>query len=67
MCGKPNAVDLLPNVFKSAPQKRQCTVVAKVDGVDKTFIWEASEKPVDELIPLDVFDSQSGIFYIDNM
>jgi energy-coupling factor transporter ATP-binding protein EcfA2 len=65
MCGKPNAADLLPNVFKNSPQKRQCTVVAKVDGVDKTFIWEANGKPVDELISLDVFDSQSGIFYID--
>lgn len=65
VCGKQNAENLLPNVFKSAPQKRQCTVVAEVDGVDKTFIWDANGKPVDELTPVDVFDSQSGIFYID--
>lgn len=65
MCGKPNATDLLPNIFGNAPVKRQCTVVARVDGVDKSFVWEANEQPVDELIPVDVFDSQTGIFYID--
>lgn len=65
LCGKPNAAELLPNVFKNTPQKRQCTVVANVDGVEKTFVWEANGKPIDELIPVDVFDNQSGIFYID--
>jgi len=65
MCGKPSATDLLPNVFQNAPVKRQCTVVANVDGEDKSFVWEASGRPVDELIPVDVFDSQTGFFYID--
>lgn len=65
MCGKPNATDLLPNVFKSTPQNRQCTVVAKVDGADMSFVWEANGSPVEELIPVDVFDSQTGVFYID--
>lgn len=65
ICGKPNAADLLPNVFKSASQKRECTVVANVNGEEKTFIWQANGKPVDELMSVDVYDSQSGIFYID--
>lgn len=65
MCGKPNATKLLPNVFTSAPQNRQCTVFARVDGVDKKIVWEANGHPVDELAPVDVFDSQTGVFYID--
>ncbi|WP_290525793.1 AAA family ATPase [Alcanivorax sp.] len=65
MCGQPNATELLPNVFTSAPKKRQCAVVAKVDGVDKKIVWEANGDPVDELAPVDVFDSQEGVFYID--
>lgn len=65
ICGKPNATDLLPNVFKNNPEKRQCTVVASVNGENKTFIWQANGSPVKELIPVDVFDSQTGIYYID--
>lgn len=65
LCGKPNAVDLLPNVFKSTPQKRQCTVVAKIDGTEKTFVWQVNNKPIDELTPVDVFDNHTGFFYID--
>ncbi len=65
LCGKPNAVDLLPNVFEDAPHKRQCTVVAKIDGAEKTFVWQVNSKPIDDLIPVDVFDNQTGLFYID--
>jgi hypothetical protein len=65
LCGKPNADELLPNVFKNTPQKRHCTVVAKVGGIEKSFVWEVNEKPIDELIPVDIFDSQTGFFYID--
>ncbi|MGI2038327.1 AAA family ATPase [Shewanella frigidimarina] len=65
LCGKPNATDLQSNVYKEAPQKRQCTVVASVDGTEETFIWQVNSKPVEELSPVDVFDSQSGLFYID--
>lgn len=65
ICGKPNATDLLPNVYKNNPEKRQCTIVASVNGENKTFIWQANGSPVKELIPVDVFDSQTGIYYID--
>jgi hypothetical protein len=60
LCGKPNAAELLPNVFKETPQRSQCTVIATVGGAKKTFVWKANSKPIDELIPADVFDSQSG-------
>lgn len=65
MCGKPNAADLLPNVFETTPQSRQCTIVAQLDGADKTFVWQANGRPIDELLPVDLFDNQTGVFYID--
>lgn len=65
LCGKPNAAELQPNVFKTAPQKRHCTVVASIDGAEKTFLWHANSSPVEDLAPVDVFDSQTGFFYID--
>jgi ABC-type cobalamin/Fe3+-siderophores transport system ATPase subunit len=65
LCGKPNAAELHPNVFKILPQKRQCTVVASVNGVEKTFLWQVDSNPVEDLAPVDVFDSQTGVFYID--
>lgn len=65
LCGKPNATELQSNVYKTAPQKMQCTVVALVNGTGKTFVWQANSKPVEELSPVDVFDSQTGFFYID--
>ncbi|MEX9842316.1 AAA family ATPase [Providencia rettgeri] len=65
LCGKPNAAELQPNVYKTSPQRRQCTVVASIDGTEKTFIWPANSKSIEELSPVDVFDSQTGFFYID--
>lgn len=65
ICGKPNAAELQPNVFKSIPQKRKCTVVASIDGDQKTFVWDANGNPIQELSSIDVFDSQTGFFYID--
>lgn len=34
-------------------------------GWIKKIVWEANGHPVDELAPVDVFDSQTGVFYID--
>ncbi|MDN7127040.1 AAA family ATPase [Pseudidiomarina sp. 1APR75-33.1] len=65
VCGKANATELQPNVFKTAPDRRQCTVTASVDGDEKTFVWQVNSSPVEELAPVDIFDSQTGLFYID--
>lgn len=65
LCGKPNAAELQPNVYLTSPQRRQCTVVASIDGTEKTFVWPANSKSIEELSPVDVFDSQTGFFYID--
>jgi energy-coupling factor transporter ATP-binding protein EcfA2 len=65
LCGKPNAAELQPNVFKELPQNRQCKVEASINGDDKSFLWQANENPAQELTPVDVFDSQTGFFYID--
>ena len=49
LCGKSNATELQPNVYKSASPKRQCTVVASVDGTEKSFVWQANSKALAEL------------------
>lgn len=65
LCGKPNALELQPNVFEVLPEKRQCTVVASIDGSERSFVWLANSNPIKELSTVDVFDSQTGLFYID--
>ena len=65
LCGKPNALELQPNVFEILPEKRQCTVVALIDGRERSFVWLANSNPIKELSTVDVFDSQTGLFYID--
>lgn len=65
VCGNPNAEELQPNVFKEPPQNRQCNVVASINGVEKSFTWQANSTPVEELSSVDVFDSQTGFFYMD--
>lgn len=65
LSGKPNALELQPNVFKSPPQKRQCTVAAYIDGKEENFVWIANSNPIKELSTIDIFDSQTGLFYID--
>ena len=67
LCGKPNATELQPNVFKTLPQKRQCTVVASINGDENTFVWEVNSNPIEELSPVDIFDNQTGVFYIDRI
>lgn len=65
LCGKSNALELQPNVFEILPEKRQCTVVASIDGSERSFVWLANSNPIKELSTVDVFDSQTGLFYID--
>lgn len=65
LCGKPNALELQPNVFEILPEKRQCTVVASIDGNERSFVWLANSNHIKELSTVDVFDSQTGHFYID--
>ena len=57
-CGKPHSVELKPNVYQSAPAKRECTFDYTHGGTRKTVVWLANAEPLDDLIPVDVFDTE---------
>lgn len=64
-CGKPNAVDLKANVFKSLPEERKCTITINENGTEESIVWFANSAPIEKLMSVDIFDSQSGVFYLD--
>ncbi|HIF9186658.1 TPA: AAA family ATPase [Photobacterium damselae] len=64
-CGKNNANDLKPNVFKEPPAISRCTI--SIDGVSaKKIDWVANSRPIPEIRSADIFDSSTGGFYLDN-
>ena len=64
-CGKPHSVELKPNVYQSAPAKRECTFDYTLGGKKKTEVWLANADPLDDLIPVDVFDTECGRVYLE--
>lgn len=65
MCGKIGAPTLISNVFKSLPSQKQCTITAEIDGLKHEFIWKTDDGPIQNLLSVDIFDSQTGILYLD--
>lgn len=63
--GKSGAVDLKPNVYKPEPETRQCTIVYNLNDVETPKTWEANADPLDDLAPIDIFDSASGRVYLE--
>lgn len=64
-CGKPNAIDLKPNVFKPSPAESKCTITINDKGTEESTIWFANAAPIQKMQAVDIFDSQSGQFYLD--
>lgn len=64
--GKPDAVDLISNVFKPEPAKKSCMVTFFSNGLEKAPVeWQANDKPVSELQSIDIFDATSGGIYLE--
>lgn len=64
-CGKNNANDLKPNIFKTPPAVSKCTI--SIDGVSaKKIDWVANSLPIPEISSADIFDSSTGGLYLDN-
>lgn len=64
-CGKNNANDLKPNVFKEPPAISRCSI--SIDGASaKKINWVANSLPIPEISSADIFDSSTGGFYLDN-
>ncbi|CAK2946806.1 Restriction endonuclease [Vibrio crassostreae] len=64
-CGKNNAKDLKPNVFKAPPAESKCVITID-GGCAKKFDWVANSLPIQEISSTDIFDSSTGGIYLDN-
>lgn len=65
--GKPDAVDLISNVFKPEPAKRSCKITYTLaDNTDSTTVeWVANTNPISALQSIDIFDATSGGTYLE--
>ncbi|MDE0092560.1 MAG: hypothetical protein OXN83_04675, partial [Oligoflexia bacterium] len=57
--------NLLSNIYKSDQQKGKCIIKYEKENEIKEKEWHASDKPVDDLRCVDVFDAECGVFYIE--
>ncbi|MBY8960844.1 AAA family ATPase [Pseudomonas sp. MIS38] len=62
--GKPRAVDLKTNVFKSAPAHSKCSITSQLNGVESLHEWSADGDAVDALRGIDIFDSDEASHYL---
>ena len=63
-CGKPQAKTLQSNVFKSPPEKQQCTITYRLSGTDQSIVWIANNTPIDEIRAVDIFDADADTLYL---
>ncbi len=63
-CGKPRAAELKPNVFEAPPKSQKCCIGYQVDGEKRQSEWEATAAPIDELLAVDIFDTDTALFYL---
>lgn len=63
-CGTPRAAELKSNVFQAPPPTRRCRISYRLAGTDREVEWEADGEPIGELRPVDIYDSDSVIFYL---
>lgn len=64
--GKPDAVDLISNVFKPDPAKKSCKLTYFSNGLEKAPVeWLASHSPISDLQSIDIFDASSGGVYLE--
>lgn len=64
-CGKPDAITLIPNVFKASPTEQICSISFNVNGTISTVKWIANSSPIATLRGVDIFDSAMGGSYIE--
>ena len=65
ICGAKSCLPLFSNVYKSSPEpEKKCTIEYKTGNELKKKEWNASEKPIDDLICVDIFDSVCAMSYV---
>lgn len=64
MCGKPRAKELKSNIFKEPPQEQCCTINYDCNGSKKSSKWSITDKPLLDLVAVDIFDGDEAGFYL---
>lgn len=64
VCGKPRAVELKSNVFQPSPAIRKCTISYQKTGITQNIEWPANSAPVEDLRPVDIFDTDVALSYL---
>lgn len=64
ICGKPNGRELIGNIYKPDDNTGKCQISYKCGENTKNIEWKITDKPIDELRAVDIFDTDTGISYI---
>jgi len=62
--GVSRAQNLKPNVFLPPPDLSHCTFVIDTDGTEQEIKWGANDSCLDDLISVDIFDSEEANYYL---
>ena len=57
---------LLSNIYSSNQQKGKCTIKYEKESELKEKKWCVSDKPIDDLSCIDIFDTECGVSYIED-
>ena len=63
-CGKPNAPEIMSNVYEARPPKQECRIRYTLEGRDLSVTWQPSDAPLQGLGAVDIFDADAAAFYI---
>ena len=66
ICGTKFRLPLISNVYKPHESEKKCAIEYQEGNESKRTEWHASEKPISDLICVDIFDSNSALSYITN-
>ena len=66
ICGVKTNLPLLSNVYNSFESERKCTIEYQKGSKSETKEWNVFEKPIDDLICIDIFDSECALSYVTN-
>lgn len=62
--GVSRAQNLKPNVFLPPPDLSHCKFVIDIDGSEQEIKWHANESFLDDLLSIDIFDSEEANYYL---
>jgi energy-coupling factor transporter ATP-binding protein EcfA2 len=64
LCGKGTSDKLRPNVFEAPPSKQGCSVSYSLGDQSHSVDWEVDKGAIRDLTLVDIFDTESGAFYL---